>query len=91
MTPDPFTRRRVLHLLSSAGLATSLPSCSKQPTQAADGRPIIRFGHFPNVTHVQALVAHHLSRQGQGWFEKHLGAQIEWSTYNAGPSARARC
>jgi len=49
----------------------------------------IRVGHFPNVTHVQALVAHALSRQGKGWFEEKLGAgtKIEWFVYNAGPSA----
>jgi NitT/TauT family transport system substrate-binding protein len=49
----------------------------------------IRIGHFPNVTHVQALVAHHLSRTGKGWFEPRLGpdAKIEWYIYNAGPSA----
>ncbi|MBH0183711.1 MAG: ABC transporter substrate-binding protein [Nitrospira sp.] len=49
----------------------------------------IRVGHFPNVTHVQGLVAHHLSRTGQGWFEKRLGkdVKIEWYVYNAGPSA----
>lgn len=49
----------------------------------------IRVGHFPNVTHVQALVAHNLSRQGKGWFEERLGpgTEIEWFTYNAGPSA----
>jgi len=49
----------------------------------------IRFGHFPNVTHVQALVAHHLSREGKGWFEARLGSgvKIEWYTYYAGPSA----
>ena len=87
MTPMRFTRRHILRLLPSAGLAASLPSCSKRPAQTADGRPIIRFGHFPNITHVQALVAHHLSRLGQGWFEKRLEAQIEWYTYNAGPSA----
>ena len=34
----------------------------------------IRVGHFPNVTHVQALVAHAFSRQGKGWFEERLGA-----------------
>ena len=87
MTPMRFTRRHILRLLPSASLAASLPSCSKRPAQTADGRPIIRFGHFPNITHVQALVAHHLSRLGQGWFEKRLEAQIEWYTYNAGPSA----
>jgi len=49
----------------------------------------IRVGHFPNVTHVQALVAHHLSRQGKGWFEERLGPEVklEWFLYNAGPSA----
>src|SRR6266545_2468462 len=49
----------------------------------------IRVGHFPNITHVQGLVAHHLSRTGRGWFEQRLGAgvKIEWYIYNAGPSA----
>jgi NitT/TauT family transport system substrate-binding protein len=49
----------------------------------------LRIGHFPNITHVQALVAHHLSRQGKGWFEERLGpdVKIEWYVYNAGPSA----
>jgi NitT/TauT family transport system substrate-binding protein len=46
-------------------------------------------GHFPNITHVQGLVAQHLSRSGRGWFEQRLGAdvKIEWYIYNAGPSA----
>jgi NitT/TauT family transport system substrate-binding protein len=49
----------------------------------------IRIGHFPNITHVQALVAHYLTRQGKGWFEQRLGPglRIEWFVYNAGPSA----
>ena len=49
----------------------------------------IRVGHFPNITHAQALVAHALSRQGKGWFEERLGpgSKIEWFIYNAGPSA----
>ena len=49
----------------------------------------IRVGHFPNVTHVQGLVAHHLSRTGKGWFEQRLGpdVKIEWYIYHAGPSA----
>src|SRR5229473_3926347 len=53
------------------------------------GETKIRVGHFPNVTHVQALVAHALSRQGKGWFEGRLGegTKIEWFVYNAGPSA----
>jgi NitT/TauT family transport system substrate-binding protein len=54
------------------------------------GEPVtLRVGHFPNITHVQALVAHGLSRQGRGWFEQHLGpdVKIQWFVYNAGPSA----
>jgi NitT/TauT family transport system substrate-binding protein len=49
----------------------------------------IRFGHFPNITHAQGVIAHALSRQGKGWFEERLGpnVQIQWFTYNAGPSA----
>lgn len=49
----------------------------------------LRIGHFPNITHVQGLVAQHLSRTGHGWFEERLGkdVKIEWYIYNAGPSA----
>jgi NitT/TauT family transport system substrate-binding protein len=52
-------------------------------------KTVVRIGHFPNITHVQALVAHNLSRQGKGWFEQRLGpdVEIQWFTYNAGPSA----
>jgi NitT/TauT family transport system substrate-binding protein len=52
-------------------------------------RVTLRVGHFPNITHVQGLVAHGLSRQGKGWFEERLGpdTKIEWFVYNAGPSA----
>ncbi len=50
---------------------------------------VVRLGHFPNVTHAHGLVAHALSRRGDGIFEKHLGKdiQVEWFTYNAGPTA----
>jgi NitT/TauT family transport system substrate-binding protein len=64
----------------------SITSCGKkQPLAGA--KPVIRFGHFPNITHVQALVAHQLSRQGKGWYEERLGADVQWFLYNAGPSA----
>lgn len=79
-------RRHFLNL-TAAGLAGGLTSCSERPAVNAAGKPIIRFGHFPNITHIQALVAHNLSRQGKGWFEQRLDAEIQWFTYNAGPSA----
>lgn len=61
-----------------------LPGCARAP-RGADSP--VRFGHFPNITHVQALVAHQLTRRGSGWYEERLGVPIEWFTYNAGPSA----
>src|SRR6266568_6048020 len=55
----------------------------------AQEKTTIRFGHFPNITHTQGVIAHALSRQRKGWFEKSLGpnVEIQWFTYNAGPSA----
>jgi len=51
-------------------------------------RIVVRVGHFPNLTHAQALIAHGLSRQGKGWFEQRLGpnVEIQWFVYNAGPT-----
>jgi len=74
-----------------AFLGTLLALCSL-PIAAIGNRAMastIRVGHFPNITHVQALVAHHLTRQGKGWFEQRLGpgTKVEWFVYNAGPSA----
>src|SRR5438105_1863682 len=56
---------------------------------SVSGETKIRVGHFPNITHAQGVIAHALSRQGKGWFERRLGAdtKIEWFVYNAGPSA----
>ena len=52
-------------------------------------KAVLRVGHFPNITHAQAVIAHGLSRQGKGWFEQRLGpgVQVQWFVYNAGPSA----
>jgi NitT/TauT family transport system substrate-binding protein len=62
--------------------------CGVQAMSAAE-KNTIRFGHFPNITHAQGVIAHALSRQGKGWFEERLGpgVEIQWFTYNAGPSA----
>ena len=42
----------------------------------------IRIGHFPNITHAQAVLAH-----GSEEFEKKLGLPVKWTIFNAGPSA----
>jgi NitT/TauT family transport system substrate-binding protein len=77
----------LLILLAAAVIA--LPGCKPQTDSAAPGPLVVRIGHFPNITHVQALVANALSRQGKGWFEQRLGpgVTIQWYSYNAGPSA----
>ncbi len=56
---------------------------------AAAEKVVLQVGHFPNISHAQALVAHQLSRQGKGWFEERLGSDVElkWRLFNAGPSA----
>lgn len=72
---------------ASLSLATVLAVFSS--AAGAGDVTTVRFGHFPNVTHAQGVIAHALSRQGKGWFEERLGpnVKIEWYTYNAGPSA----
>jgi NitT/TauT family transport system substrate-binding protein len=56
---------------------------------SAEDKITLRFGHFPNITHAQGVIAHALSRQHKGWFEERLGPglEIQWFSYNAGPSA----
>ena len=69
-------------LIASAALCAA---CGPQEPQ----KTVLQIGHFPNITHAQALVAHNLSRQGKGWFEERLGddVKIEWRLFNAGPTA----
>jgi NitT/TauT family transport system substrate-binding protein len=43
---------------------------------------VIRLGHFPNLTHAQAIYA-----RATGQFEKTAGVPIKWTSFNAGPSA----
>ncbi len=60
-----------------------LSSCSKEEDETR-----INIGHFPNVTHIQALVARNMSREGEGWFERYFpNHSIHWMMYTAGPTA----
>ena len=61
-----------------------LAACGDRGGSARPG--VLRIGHFPNVTHAQALVAHHLSRHGaRGGSSRAWGVEVEWYVYNAGP------
>ncbi|MBA1156239.1 ABC transporter substrate-binding protein [Microvirga mediterraneensis] len=73
---------RILLLSALSIVATHAPTRAQQTTT-------VRVGHFPNITHVQALVARALERQGRNWFSERLGpgVKVEWYVYNAGPSA----
>src|SRR4051812_26075888 len=69
-------------------LCAGLAGCDSKKDAGAGGAMVLRVGHFPNITHAQAVIANELTRQGKGWFEERLpGVKIEWFTYNAGPSA----
>jgi len=46
---------------------------------------VVRVGHFPNITHAQAVVG-----RNNGWFDKALApddARVDLKAFNAGPSA----
>jgi NitT/TauT family transport system substrate-binding protein len=75
-------RRSIATLVVAAGTLLPLVTASRADT-------VVRIGHFPNITHAQALVAHALTRQGKSWFEQRLGpgATLQWYVYNAGPAA----
>src|SRR5436309_9843945 len=70
-------------------LLVAIALWSTTSIRAAEKTVVVRFGHFPNITHAQGVIAHALSRQNKGWFEQRLGPEVEiqWFTYNAGPSA----
>jgi NitT/TauT family transport system substrate-binding protein len=78
---------RQLYFISATLRALALIVAVILPARAQ--QLMVRIGHFPNITHVQALVAHGMSRKGEGWFEQRLGpnVKLEWYVYNAGPSA----
>src|SRR4051794_24467000 len=61
----------------------------KSEAEVEANKHLLRVGHFPNITHAQAVIAHELTNQGKGWFEERLGkdVKIDWYVYNAGPSA----
>jgi len=81
-----FRHRPVRHALRSliAGF-----TCLLVLPLVARADTVLRVGHFPNITHAEALVAHALTRQGKGWFEQRLGpgVTVQWFVYGAGPAA----
>ncbi len=54
------------------------------PVPQSSSQTVVRVGAFPNITHPQAMVG-----KANGWFDRALGsnAKIQWTSFNAGPSA----
>jgi NitT/TauT family transport system substrate-binding protein len=54
------------------------------PGWAQGNSNVIRVGAFPNLTHAQPMIG-----KANGWFDKAMGPQvkIQWTSFNAGPSA----
>ena len=68
---------RIVMVLCSAGAMVV-------PVKPAGAPVVVRIGHFPNITHAQAVVG-----RNNGWFDKALGpdVRVDWKAFNAGPSA----
>ncbi|MHA3775090.1 ABC transporter substrate-binding protein [Verrucomicrobiota bacterium sgz303538] len=80
---------RSLAIIASA-IALLGAACQRNPGSGTEGgKQILRVGHFPNITHAQALVARQMATEGKDWFGERLGpgVEIQWYVYNAGPSA----
>lgn len=77
-----FMKKTFLAALALSALAC-LCGCGKRSAKT------VNIGMFPNVTHAQGVIAYQLSKEGRGWFEKYLpkDCKIEWTSFNAGPSA----
>lgn len=56
--------------------------CCPSLNGAEPGITRLRLGYFPNLTHGQALYA-----RATGELETHLGIRVEWTAFNAGPTA----
>jgi len=82
----PVNRRGILRGIAAT---SAVVASGARPNRAKAQQLTLRVGHFPNLTHVQALVARAFERNGKGWFGERLGeaVKVEWWTYNAGPSA----
>ena len=76
--------KRVMSYLLAWAAVLVMSACNRENPDSRE----IRMGCFPNVTHVQGLVARNMSRHGEGWFERYLpGYTLQWHTFNAGPTA----
>ena len=79
----PF-QSKVKSVVAGAVCALVLSIATAPSGWAQGSRQTIRVGAFPNLTHAQAMVG-----KANGWFDRAMGPQvkIQWTSFNAGPSA----
>jgi NitT/TauT family transport system substrate-binding protein len=72
-------KKQIILLLAAAALLWNASA-----SWAQNAPVVVRVGHFPNLTHSQALVG-----KANGWFDKAMApeARIDWKVFKAGPSA----
>ncbi|MEO5657112.1 MAG: ABC transporter substrate-binding protein [Nitrospiria bacterium] len=78
------TARLFVFALSLAALSMGAVGTSSIESALANPAVVVRVGHFPNITHAQALIGH-----ANGAFAKAMGPDvtIDWKIFNAGPAA----
>jgi NitT/TauT family transport system substrate-binding protein len=59
-----------------------IAACGERSPDSGKPATEIRIGNFPNITHGQAVYA-----RANGEFEKKTGVPIQWTSFNAGPTA----
>lgn len=79
----PF-QSKVKSVVAGAVCALVLSIATAPSGWAQGSGQTIRVGAFPNLTHAQAMVG-----KANGWFDRAMGPQvkIQWTSFNAGPSA----
>jgi NitT/TauT family transport system substrate-binding protein len=75
-------RKALIGLAVLAALGTTVLISCGGGTPPPRQDVTLRLGHFPNVTHAQALIG-----RATGDFEKTIGVPVRWTQFNAGPSA----
>jgi NitT/TauT family transport system substrate-binding protein len=73
-------RRLIVILVLVSGVG-----CEDQEKKAEEVKSI-RVGHFPNVTHAQALVARQLQETQKDWYGGKIPVPVEWYEYKTGAS-----
>lgn len=76
------TALRGVWLFALSMIAAIMSGCGDRGGSEGGQAKELRLGHFPNITHGQALYA-----RATGEFDKKLGVPVRWTSFNAGPTA----